>query len=79
MKIVLVQHVLPAYRHSVFEEIRRLSNEDNHVFELWHSHATGSFARRGTEGSLDWARVLPIHGLRFGKVELFWQTLPLNV
>ncbi|MCB0639315.1 MAG: glycosyltransferase family 4 protein [Lewinella sp.] len=71
-----MQHVLPAYRHSVFEEIRRLSNEDNHVFELWHSHATGSFARRGTEGSLDWARVLPIHGLRFGKVELFWQTLP---
>ena len=63
MKIVLLQRLLPAYREPMFEALREKTLQEGHCFELWVSPASGSFARRGTEGSLPWVRLLAVKTL----------------
>lgn len=68
--------MLPAYREAVFESLRAESARTGHQFELWVSPATPDFARRGTEGFLEWARLIPVKKFAawFGGLE--WQNLP---
>jgi glycosyltransferase involved in cell wall biosynthesis len=76
LKIVLLQRVLPAYREPLFEALREQTRQAGHSFELWVSPASGTFARRGTEGRLPWARSLVVSALPAWLGGLEYQALP---
>lgn len=76
MKIVLLQRVLPAYREPLFEALRQQACQGGHSFELWVSPAPGTFARRGTEGALPWARALAVKALPAWLGGFEYQLLP---
>lgn len=76
MKIVLLQRVLPAYREALFEALREQATQAGHSFELWASHASGGFARRGTEGRLPWVRSLAVKTLPVWLGGMEFQSVP---
>ena len=75
LKIILLQRVLPVYRESLFERLRDLWQVRGDAFELWVSGAEAAFARRGTEGQLDWAVKLPVLTLPGTRGNLEWQQM----
>lgn len=76
-KLVLIQRVLPIYREPLFEELRSQSEAAGFDFELWVSLPDRAFMSRGTAGSLNWAKVLPVIPL-FGKAGIEWQIFPFS-
>lgn len=71
-----MQRVLPAYRIQLFEALREQARQDGHSFELWVSPAPTTFARRGTESHLSWARSLAVKALPAWLGGLEYQLLP---
>ena len=65
--------MLPVYREPLFERLRSLIQARGDDFELWVSGAEAGFARRGTEGRLDWAVQLPVFAVPGGRGQLEWQ------
>lgn len=74
MKIVLVQRLVPGYRHELFEALRSVCAEQGVDFELWASLAPAEFVRRGTAADLSWAKPLPVTTIL--GLGLEWQHLP---
>jgi glycosyltransferase involved in cell wall biosynthesis len=57
----------------LFERLRGLIQARGDDFELWVSGAEAGFARRGTEGRLDWAVRLPVFAIPGSGGKLEWQ------
>lgn len=65
--------MLPVYREPLFERLRAMIEAHGDAFELWVSEAESGFARRGTEGRLDWAVQLPVFAVPGSRGNLEWQ------
>ena len=65
--------MLPVYREPLFERLRGLIEARGDTFELWVSEAEAGFARRGTQGLLDWAVRLPVYAVPGSRGQLEWQ------
>ncbi|GEM_PF-4987361 len=54
MNIVFIQRVLPIYRQSLFDELRKQSLTQGHQFALWVSKPNSAFTKRVAAGALEW-------------------------
>ena len=76
MKVIFIQRVLPRYREPLFEELSRQCCDAGISFDLYLSPAEKSFAARGTEGGLSWAKSVPARRLGPTRFGIEWQRLP---